>query len=131
MRTSLGPLIHAKLVADPTVAGLVTDVKGLVKVFPVVVIQQTAAPYVVFSVISDVPENTFDGTADEALRTARLQVDSYARGYVDAQTLAEAVTQVIANLNSPDLSAWRETSRDLFDEEAQFHRVSADYIVFY
>lgn len=86
-------------------------------------------PLAVYSIVSDVPYNSFTGTAQTRLSRARLQVDVYARTYLEAQRAAQAVDDVIANLTSPDLSGDRDVSRDLYEDETELHRVETEYIV--
>lgn len=117
-------LLRAKLAADATVAGLVGT-----KIFPAVAPQGTVPPFIVCLEVSDVPENTLTGDASSTLRGVRVQIDCYAKSYSDAQAVADAVDAVVAALSTPQLSAWRELSRDLYDTEAKLHRVSMDVMV--
>jgi hypothetical protein len=91
--------------------------------------QGTATPFCVISVISDVPAASFTGVPAELLRQARVQIDAYAKTYLEAHAVADAVDLVVAALSSPDLSAIRENGVDLYDDQAELHRVSADYFV--
>lgn len=120
-----GQLIFGALSGDSTVAYLVGT-----NIFPNVMPQgpRPTDTYkgIVFQVISDVPQNTFEGSS---LRNARVQVDCYAKQYKDAQAVADAVDNALSSLSRPDLSAWRETSRDYYDNETQLHRVSMDLSV--
>lgn len=118
----IGSAIQALLVADPTVAALVGA-----RVYPSLMPQGVSKPAVVFQVISDVPQTTFDGDSSTTLVNALLQIDSYGKTYLEAHAVADAVDAVVSALSSPDLSATREVSRDLYDNEAQLHRVSAEY----
>jgi hypothetical protein len=128
----LGELIFAELEADRAVVALVAD-----RIFPDELPQKTPLPAIVYQVITDVPENTFTGSADTRRRQARLQIDCYARTeqgkagrYRIAHQVATAVENVIANLADPDLSASLEDSRDLFDNATGYARVSMDFWVF-
>jgi hypothetical protein len=122
--TTFVELLRAQLVADAAVTNLVGQ-----RIYPQVAPQGAAAPFVVLTVVSDVPASTFTGAPADLLRSARVQVDSYATKYLDAHQVADAVDLVVAALSRPDLSAIRENSRDLYDDEAQLHRVSSDYAV--
>lgn len=114
--------VREVLVADSSIVTLVGQ-----KLFPNAAPQGTAAPFVVLQVVSDVPENTLENT--DSLSNSRVQIDCYAERYLDAQAVAAAVDAVMKALSSPDLSAWREVSRDLYEDETQLHRVSADFSV--
>jgi hypothetical protein len=120
-----GEVIFGVLSADPSVAYLVGT-----RIYPNVAPQgprpTDSYTAIVYQVISDVPQNAFTGDATDRLRNARVQIDCYARQYKDVQAIADAVDKVISALSRPDLSAWRESSRDYYDNEAQLHRVSMD-----
>jgi hypothetical protein len=121
---SPGEAIRAVLIADPTVAGLVGA-----RIYPSLMPQGPTLPAIVYQVISEVPESSLAGTSVGRLTASRLQIDCYATTYLAAHALADAVDVVISALSSPDLSAWRESSRDLYDNEAQLHRCSLDFAV--
>jgi hypothetical protein len=120
--------VRAKLVANATVTALVGTDPGS-RIYPQVAPQATAPPYLVLTVVSDVPETSMDGEDEETLCFARLQVDAYGKSYLSADTLAKAVRKVIAGLKAPDLSATRLGRRDLHDDETQLERVSQDFSV--
>ncbi len=117
-----GEAIRAVLVADAAVAALVGA-----DVFPALMPQGTQPPAIVYSVISSVPENSLTGTASTRLSQFRVQVDCYAKTYLEAHAVAEAVDSVLDAQSSPNLSIWRESSRDDYDNEAELHRVSMDF----
>jgi hypothetical protein len=117
--------VRAELLADLTLQGLVGQ-----RIYPLVMPQGSETPALVLTVISDIPENSFDGTAETRLREARVQIDSYAETYLQAHQLADAVLAIVGNLSRPDLSAVADDSRDLYDDETELHRVSADFAVF-
>lgn len=117
--------VRALLAADAAVIALVGT-----KLFANLAPQGTVAPYVVLRVISDVPENTLNGTSTGRLSAIRLQIDSYAKTYLAAAAVAETVDAVVSALAGADLAAQRLTGRDLFDDAAQLHCLSADFGVF-
>lgn len=119
---ALGESLFAALTADAAVAALVEA-----RVFPNKAPQDAAAPFVVYQLISEVPENILRGGS--SLSSSRLQVDSYGVTYLEAHAVAAAVAAVFEAFSSPSLSAWRLSTRDLFDDEAQLHRVWADFSV--
>ena len=120
----LGDALLAQLAADPDLVALVGD-----RMFPNLVPQGQAMPALVYSIISTAPGNTLDGNAEERLDTVRLQIDCWAKTYRQAHLLDKLVDRVLANLVLPEISAWREGSRDLYDNQTQRHRVSTDYLV--
>ena len=116
--------VRDRLIAEDSVTDLVET-----KIYPQKVPQGIIVPYVVMTVVSEVPVVALHGTAESRLLNARVQVDSYAQTYAEAHAVAEAIDAVIANLEDHDLSAFREDMRDLYEEDTQYHRVSADYFV--
>ena len=116
--------IRAELEANTAVLALVGT-----RIYPQAMPQGVTLPAVVITVVSEVPENSLTGTASTRLVQARAQVDCYAAKYLDAHQVAAAVDEVLANLMRSDLSAERMDSRDLYDDEAGLHRVSADYSI--
>lgn len=122
--TSTGQLIFQKLSGDATVASLVGT-----RIYPNKAREGDTGARIVYSVITDVPQNTLDGSVGTRLRSIRLQVDCYAPTYQLAAQVADAVDTVLGNLESPSLNAWRENSTDLYDDEAKLHRVLQEYAV--
>ncbi len=123
--TTTTEAIRATLVADSAVVALVGS-----KIFGNKAPQGTVGPFVVIRVISDVPENTLNGTSAGRLSDIRLQIDSYAATYLAAHAVADAVDVVVSALASPDLGAQRINARDLYDDTAQLHCASQDFAVF-
>jgi hypothetical protein len=122
--TTFVELIRAELLASQAVSDLVGE-----RIFPGLAPQGEAPPFVVLTVPSEVPASSFTSTSEDELRQARVQVDCYAKTYLGADAVAKAVNAVVADLARPDLSAVRLVRRELYDDEAQLHRVSADYAV--
>jgi hypothetical protein len=116
--------IRTLLIADISLAALVGA-----RIYPQYIPQGSTLPAVVLTAVSDVPYTSFTGSSTTDLRSVRLQVDSYATRYLDAHAVADAVDAVIANLASSDLQANRESMGDLYEDETQLHRVTADYFV--
>jgi len=122
---SIGDSIFQALSADATVTGLVGA-----RIYPNRIPQgprSISYTAIVYQVVSDVPQNAFTGDASTRLRNARVQIDCYAKLYDDAQAVADAVDLVVTTVAS--LKGWTETRRDLYDDEAQLHRVSMDVFV--
>ena len=124
-------MLRIELLADPTILELIGS-----RIFPNELPQAIALPAVCCSVVSSVPEQSFDGSVSSRLVNTRVQVDVYARAvsggptaYEGAHAAADAVLEVIGNLVRPELSAQLEVARDLFDNVTQYHRVSMDFSV--
>lgn len=118
--------VREKLLANSAVSALVGT-----RIYPQVAPQGAGAPYLVLTVISDVPENTANGRVGELTRNARLQVDAYSERYEQANELAEAANLVIAGLTGTDLSGLRLSQLDLYEDDSPRHRVSADYSIWF
>lgn len=116
--------IRARLAADATVEELVED-----RIYPQVLPQGSTMPAIALTVIDEMPINALTGDPATRLKRARVQVDCYAETYLKAHDVAMAVDNVISALSDPDLSAYRESSEDLYDDETQLYRVSSDFLV--
>lgn len=116
--------IRTKLIADAAVNALIAG-----RVHASKLPQGGTFPAVVCQVISDVPENALVESGAGRRSIIRLQIDAYAGGYIEADTLASAIDAVVSALATPDLTAWRMDRRDLYDDEASLHRVSQDFSV--
>lgn len=121
---SLGASVFAVLSADPTIVSIAGA-----RAYPNVRPQAAQLPLLVYNVVSQVSENALAESAQTRLKHSRLQLDAYATTYKQAHELATAAENVLANLSSPDLAGWKDGERDLYDDEAQLHRVSCDYIL--
>lgn len=118
-----------QLVRDQLVAATaVTDLVGQ-NIFPGLVAQGTPAPFVVMTIVSDLPINSADGTVETRLRNARVQLTAYAKTYAEAYQVAAAVTAVVGNLGAADLSAYEDARRDVYDDATQLHGVAIDFTV--
>ena len=125
--TTFVEAVLAELKESSAVVALLGDRMYPVKAPQSVV--ESGQPFATLTVISDVPVSTFDGAPADLLRQARVQIDSYASRYKVAHQVADAIDVVVAGLSSPDLSAIRENSQDLYDDEEELYRVTADYFV--
>lgn len=122
--------VRTLLVSDPAVAALVGT-----RVYPLELPQSCQLPAIVCTVVSDVSEESFTGKVATTLKASRVQVDCYARptgaggAYAQARAVARAVETVLADLSDSDLTGSHETSRDLYDNLTQYHRVSMDFTI--
>jgi hypothetical protein len=99
------------------------------KLYPVHAPQGSVPPFVVMSTVSDVPLHSFTNTVDDRLTNARIQIDCYAKLYKDANAIATAVEAALELASSPSLSMMRLNKLDLYDDETELYRVSADFSV--
>ena len=115
----------AALLATPSLEALVGQ-----RVFPNLLPQEVRKPAITYYVVSDVPESSVTTPTASTTRNARVQIDVYSRTYAEAQQIARLVEVAMdVSAPSPGLSAWLETSRDLYDDVTQDHRVSMDFNV--
>jgi hypothetical protein len=112
---AVGEEIRALILASPAV---VEKVVG--RVFPAKLPQTVTFPAVRYLVVDDIPSRSFDGPG--ALRRGRVQVDAFAKKYLDAQALADALEGALEG------SEWSLVARrDGYEDETELHRVSLDF----
>lgn len=117
--------IRKELVLDAAVTALVGD-----RVFPLVMPQNSEYPALVLTVISDTPENSYDGETDGTPSSSvRLQVDAYHRRIEKAYAAANAARDVIASLSRADLSATCVNVSEFFEPESELYRISSDFML--
>lgn len=93
--------------------------------YPLIAPDPVTAPYIVFAVISDVPETTLEGA--EVQSHKRIQVDAYAAGYGAAKTLNESIKAAMAGVTT--FTSVPTLSQDMIDPDVQLYRVSTDFSV--
>lgn len=116
----IGSSLFSVLSADAGVTALADT-----RIYPVVMPQGGKLPALVYTVVDDVPENSLAGWTS-GLSNARVQIDCYAKGYIAAQTLADAVVGTLARRVSESLSSVLLSRRDDYEDETSLHRVSLD-----
>ncbi len=118
--------VFAALSTDPALARLVGD-----RIYPNLLPQECLQPAIVFYVLNDTPENTLTTKVADTAKNAQLQVDVTSPDYDQAATVALVTAGVLGDLAnpSPGLSANLESSRELYDNATQLHRVSMDFNV--
>jgi hypothetical protein len=117
---TFGETLRAALVASPAVVAIVVG-----RIFPNVIKQGTTMPALRYTVVDDLPWNTLPGVVTR--RRARVQVDAYAKKYLDAHALAAAVEGAVGSLTGPAVTAVLLSRRDGFEDETELHRVSMDF----
>lgn len=117
-------IVRALLSASSPLTALVAA-----RIYPGVVPQGAPFPAVVLRVVDEVPENSLTPSVSERLMRARLQVDCYAPTYRAARELFDEVDVVLGALASNSNTSELLMVRDLYDDESQMHRVTADFEV--
>lgn len=121
---SPGEAVKLVLAADSRVTDRVAQ-----RIFPVRIPEGVVTwPVVVYTVISQVPQDTFESDGG-VFTESRVQIDCYARQYLDSDLLAEAVEDVLLELDSQAMRVLKLDRRDLFESEALLHRASLDFSV--
>lgn len=122
--TPLLEALRVVLLADAAVTAAIGT-----RLHPSKLPQSPALPAVVYAVVSEVPVHTLDG-AGYQLAGARVQFDCYGVSYAAARGAWSAIEVVLRTLAKTKpgagLEAWLEDARDLYDDVAQLHRISAD-----
>lgn len=88
-------------------------------------------PYVVFTIISDVPEYSIDGNSGLSLK--RLQISVWALKYIDVHSVDKIIEGLFDNWSSEDSdigSVTKDNSVDRYEENTKLHGVISDYLVF-
>jgi len=100
--------------------------------YPSVAPNNATEPYIVYSIISNVPEDTKQGVSE--LDIIRVQVDIYADEYEDAHTLALSVRSAMDRRHGTIRGNIINTiifdgESDMQESEAELYRVTQDYFI--
>lgn len=126
----VGKAIHNILSNDATVAALITD-GSAVKCFPVQIPQLTQFPAIVYTVVSNFPNDTKTGRSE--FDQVRVQIDCYARSYTAATELEDAVRNALDRVTPGTygtvvVKGTRYLStNETIEEDDNVYRVSTDY----
>lgn len=111
----IGATLYSLLSGNAGVAALVGT-----RIYPQVRPQADPLPALVYTVVDDIPAGSLAGWTS-GLSNARVQIDAYAKGYIAAETLADAVRTALATSTLP------MSRRDGYEDETQLYRVSQDF----
>jgi hypothetical protein len=124
---------------DPTILEIAVRSKleaidGTTKAYALFVPQNTLAPFDVYQRIGAERDFTLQGPS--GLADVRMQIDTYAIGYIEARTRAGLIRQAFDGfrgvVSGVDILACRlDSDFDLFEEgtDPKLFRVSADYLI--
>ena len=87
--------------------------------------------YVVFSIVSDVPEYTLDGNTQQSEK--RLQISVWSKKYLNAHTIKGIIDGLIDNWTTIDKTIVNTkviNSVDRYEKETMLHGIISDYIIF-
>lgn len=119
--SSVSEKVRAALIADPGVSALVNA-----RIFPIKLKQGVTFPAVRLYISTDVPVNSLAGFTS-GLRNVRVQVDAYAKRYLEAQGLADAIVGALGSLTGASLSSLLMSRSDLYEDENELYRVKLDF----
>jgi len=106
------------------------DPHGHVKIYPLVIEQDTVLPAITYFKVSDVPEHAMG--ADASIKTVRIQVSCWAEIYGVVKSLEVQVKAALSRYRGGNiLDCFWDNSTDLSDLEEDVFHVANDFIVFY
>ena len=102
------------------------------RIYPVFAPESKAVPLIIYRVISQLRDHTFDGPRS-VVRT-RVQIDIFSGSYTQSVTLSEAIRLSLNGysdvMGDMDVHyATFENRQDFFDQDADINRISDDYII--
>lgn len=92
--------------------------------YPMVAPDNTVRPYIIFLVVSNVPEVTLDGPVDTENR--RIQIDVYDPTYSGVKTLELAIKAAMIAASFTNIPL---VSRETYESETKLYRISLDYSI--
>jgi hypothetical protein len=120
--------LRSRLTGDAEVAGYVGT-----RIYPTIVAQNAAFPYIRYQTVSDPRPEHLSGY--QSARVSRVQIDCFAKKYIDARAIAEAVIEAVAAPGETDGVHFgrvkAEGPRDLGEDTSSgfVHRASLDLLV--
>ncbi len=115
---TIGETLRNALLNTPAVTAMVSG-----RIFPNYIKQGVTWPAIRYFVVDDIPSNTMDGFS---LRRATVQVDAFAKTYLQAQALADAIEGAVLSFTGPAVACWLLSRRDWYEAETEVHHVSID-----
>ncbi len=115
--------------ADATLTTLI-----VARLYPLILPQDPTVPAITYQVISGHRFHSTDGAS--GLSTPRIQFDCWAKTYLEAEALFEALRKRLDGFQGLAVStkvqaAFFESERDDYDDAARLYRRSADFFVWY
>lgn len=119
--------IHSRLIGFAGLAALVEA-----RVYPAKLPQGVTYPAVRYARISGPRARSHDGAS--GLATPRFQIDAWAKTYSEAKAVAKQIRLAMDNFKGTVAgvvihAAFLDSDRDLYDDKAEVHAVSADYTI--
>lgn len=93
-------------------------------------------PYLLLSVVSSIPNTTFDG--ESGLAQARIQFDAYSREYLTSKNIGRAIQARLGGKRFTNMSimfrCFKDSERDTFETDAtpdKLYRNSLDFLIWH
>ena len=127
------PALSAFLLGDSAISTAVGT-----RVYPQFLPQNTQSDSIVYQKVSDVGDHTLEGPT--GLARPRMQIDAWSRTNNGANALALLIKERLDGYQGTMgaggdqvtvQGVFFESARDLYDDSAKLHRVSADYFIAY
>jgi len=122
--------ISNKIYAYLSQSVLLTD-KVSTRIYPNVAETGTVEPYVVYTIVSDVPEYTLDGNTQ--LSQKRVQISVWGTKYLTVHQVSKIIDDLMDDWHETDTtigSTTKNNSVDRYEPTTKFHGVISDYMVF-
>ena len=107
---------------------LLTAALPTVPIYPVIGIQGTALPYIVYARVISPVENVLAGNGNPPINQTRMQIDVYAQSYASAQATAASVITAMQGWTKQNVS---HGAQDLYEADTRLHRVLLDYSIWH
>lgn len=85
---------------------------------------QPPTPYIVYSKVIGLPNNTLDGVA--GTERHRFQIDVYATTYLQAKTVREQLKAAMAAAPFANIEI---ENQDFYESETKLHRIRSDWSI--
>jgi Protein of unknown function (DUF3168) len=102
---------------------LLTGALPTVPVYPLIAIQGTAIPYIVYGRVVSPVENLLAGNGSPPINNTRMQIDVYSNTYASVQTTAASVRSAMQGWTVQNVS---QGEQDFYEQDTRLHRVLLD-----
>ena len=119
---SLSTTIYTALSSNPSLVALVAD-----RIYPNAAPQSVVLPYIVYSKISNTPDNVRNEAAP--VRNHRYQISVFARSYDHVEEITPEVFEALDQLRQNNMWFYYDNEQDLYEPEPRVHHRAIDFIV--
>jgi Protein of unknown function (DUF3168) len=97
-------------------------------VFPIFADQDADFPHLTYQRIASTPENVMGGNGNPSISQCLMQIDIWARTYVQVQSISDVVAVSMLNWTIQNIQI---SLRDLYEPDTKTFRISMDYSIWY